>query len=663
MLCAQHASSAVGASGNPPARSQTNSMHGLLFVLGLVAPAPKPSTVDVDPIIGRLLRSSSYARHPSTTITDLIATSTGLSIWRRALTSGRVPDFDGVDQSAPWPPQPLCGQLSEAMSKLGLPRTTVRHPSLVPAALAAVLAATARFGEEIDRRADAAASATDDRDEDEDEEYSYVYDDEVNEADDSVAVPEDEEEALLQAARQIAEAFSSEWQPALRGVRTVEALGGNDGGDAGVLTAAAGMTFSPNDGLWAHTGWESLETVQRQLRQLEELSSLIGSLGQRASPNGVPERGPAVVFDSRAAPSAALSELSPRELSGLARTSNLARVAPSELALLAGTRGHAADDDVVVVDDDMRRDERDGMEIVEGTGGKGSERGEVSARMGGARRRLFLSRLAEKQLLGYSLEGWSESLGRPKPRRLSRLPRARGGPLVVCLDTSHSMAGGRETLAKAVVLETVRTAYAQGRPCLLFAFSGTSDLAELRLAPPRRSRAARRRRSSRGSRGEGGGISDRAGLTRLLDFLGCSFGGGTDVAGPLRRALDVLEQPAEDDVIYSGADLLLVSDGELPSPPLDDATFARLRDLQRTQGFMVHGLIVGKPRATPLDEMCDVVHTCLSKFDPYVLPVSQPPSPPIPDASSNASPNIALTPTCPDHSALRQAGNHAREDG
>ena len=37
-----------------------------------------------------------------------------------------------------------------------------------------------------------------------------------------------------------------------------------------------------------------------------------------------------------------------------------------------------------------------------------------------------------------------------------RLPRARGGPLVVCLDTSHSMAGGRELLAKAVVLEAVR---------------------------------------------------------------------------------------------------------------------------------------------------------------------------------------------------------------
>jgi hypothetical protein len=42
--------------------------------------------------------------------------------------------------------------------------------------------------------------------------------------------------------------------------------------------------------------------------------------------------------------------------------------------------------------------------------------------------------------LGYALEGWAEAPGRPLPKRPSRLPRTSGGPLVVCLDTSHSMA-------------------------------------------------------------------------------------------------------------------------------------------------------------------------------------------------------------------------------
>ena len=36
------------------------------------------------------------------------------------------------------------------------------------------------------------------------------------------------------------------------------------------------------------------------------------------------------------------------------------------------------------------------------------------------------------------------------------------------------MAGGREQLAKAVVLEAVKAAHGAGRPCLLFAFSGQS---------------------------------------------------------------------------------------------------------------------------------------------------------------------------------------------
>ena len=138
-------------------------------------------------------------------------------------------------------------------------------------------------------------------------------------------------------------------------------------------------------------------------------------------------------------------------------------------------------------------------------------------------RRLFLGRLSERQLLGYALEGWSEARGRPHRRRLERLPRARGGPLVVCLDTSHSMTGGRERIAKSVVLEAVRAAHAQARPCLLFAFSGASDLAELRLTPAA-TRATRPRRRS----GAGGVAMDRESLTKLLDFLSCSFGGGTD---------------------------------------------------------------------------------------------------------------------------------------
>ena len=146
---------------------------------------------------------------------------------------------------------------------------------------------------------------------------------------------------------------------------------------------------------------------------------------------------------------------------------------------------------------------------------------------------------------------------------------------------------------------------------MLYAFSGASDLAELRLTPASRKRSRRRRGAASAASGCGGGVN-RSSLTRLLDFLACSFGGGTDVAGPLRRALDVLERPDESDLPFAGADLLLVSDGELPSPPLDDATFSRLRALQRSQGFEVHGLLVGQPRPVSTTEVEFAPPACLA---------------------------------------------------
>ena len=163
-------------------------------------------------------------------------------------------------------------------------------------------------------------------------------------------------------------------------------------------------------------------------------------------------------------------------------------------------------------------------------------------------------------------------------------------------------------------LQQVSVALALGRPCLVFAFSGSSDLAELRLTPPphrRCRRPAGRARRTRGggvgrAKGGGGGggrwagAMDRRCLRRLLDFLACSFGGGTDVAGPLRRALDVLEEPRDAaEAAYSGADLLLVSDGELPEPPLDAPTHARLRRLQATSGLRVSPYLSLSPYVPP----------------------------------------------------------------
>ena len=88
----------------------------------------------------------------------------------------------------------------------------------------------------------------------------------------------------------------------------------------------------------------------------------------------------------------------------------------------------------------------------------------LSPRLPPAARRLFLARLAGRGLLSYELTGWEETRAQPRrSRHKPRRPVGPGGPIVVCLDTSWSMAGPRETLAKAVVLEAVRSAFAQAR--------------------------------------------------------------------------------------------------------------------------------------------------------------------------------------------------------
>ena len=72
----------------------------------------------------------------------------------------------------------------------------------------------------------------------------------------------------------------------------------------------------------------------------------------------------------------------------------------------------------------------------------------VKGRMGRATKRLFMARRAERMLASYQREGWLEDQpSRPTGRNEIR-PAAEMGPIIVCLDTSYSMAGKRETVAK-----------------------------------------------------------------------------------------------------------------------------------------------------------------------------------------------------------------------
>ncbi|MEN9627095.1 MAG: hypothetical protein RJA10_321, partial [Pseudomonadota bacterium] len=156
-------------------------------------------------------------------------------------------------------------------------------------------------------------------------------------------------------------------------------------------------------------------------------------------------------------------------------------------------------------------------------------------------------------------------------------PLARG-PLVLALDTSGSMRGAPENIAKAVVIAALQLAQQQQRAVRVVAFGGPGELIERELAA-------------------GGG---RAALAAVLDLMGQAFDGGTDVQTPIERAIDTIQQAA-----WQGADLLIVSDGEFGCVR---ATIDRLDHARAEQGLFVQGVLVGDRETLGLLEVCDAIH-------------------------------------------------------
>lgn len=65
-----------------------------------------------------------------------------------------------------------------------------------------------------------------------------------------------------------------------------------------------------------------------------------------------------------------------------------------------------------------------------------------------AARLLHMVRRAERGLMSYDRTGWLDNQPCRPTGRLEIRPAAEIGPVIVCLDTSASMAGARETVAK-----------------------------------------------------------------------------------------------------------------------------------------------------------------------------------------------------------------------
>ncbi|MGB2222240.1 VWA domain-containing protein [Neptunomonas sp.] len=133
------------------------------------------------------------------------------------------------------------------------------------------------------------------------------------------------------------------------------------------------------------------------------------------------------------------------------------------------------------------------------------------------------------------------------------------GPIVICVDTSGSMQGMPETIAKAVTLFMANKARSEQRPCYLINFSTRISTLDLNC---------------------------EWAIKNVIDFLKMSFSGGTDVAPALNQSLKVMQKDE-----YHNADLLVISDfimGGLPSSVLKEI------EKLRVNGNRFYSLVVGE---------------------------------------------------------------------
>lgn len=168
---------------------------------------------------------------------------------------------------------------------------------------------------------------------------------------------------------------------------------------------------------------------------------------------------------------------------------------------------------------------------------------------------LFYQRYVDHRLLSLEFDGAMNGEGR----------QGGEGPVIACIDTSGSMSGMPEIIAKALVLAVMRRVLPKGRRVRLMLFGGPGDFQDRDI-------------------GRGPGA-----MQHFLDFLSMRFDAGTDFDGPLERALDLLAEER-----YERADVLLVTDGYARA---SHAVTERVRALRRELGFEVVSVVIGGSRS------------------------------------------------------------------
>jgi uncharacterized protein with von Willebrand factor type A (vWA) domain len=361
-------------------------------------------------------------------------------------------------------------------------------------------------------------------------------------------------EAIVNHLQQRWQDIANEWQQLSELDRQIELeskqqkktsqLGLATEGSAGVKNLP-GRGWDLSTGLLTSQGWRDIIRYRQRIKALPELIYFIDAIGREekiignARPASV-DLSPETLALSKEQGEGQRRNKVPRkalEMDGIEHGDDINRMLPSELALLCHpilkTLWHA------------KR----------------------------AERLLLLYRHQGKRGQGQNDEGALErkgSLNEQGRKDKSGLGR---GPIIICLDTSGSMHGEPEYIAKATVLEALKIAHREQRPCHLFAFSGPqqSTCHQLDLR--------------------------RGGLIELLKFLQFSFHGGTDLPQALKLALEKQTEQG-----WEKADILLVTDGRFP---LEQGTLKEIERYKKSRKLRVFGILTGNWQHDGMQVFCN----------------------------------------------------------
>lgn len=182
-------------------------------------------------------------------------------------------------------------------------------------------------------------------------------------------------------------------------------------------------------------------------------------------------------------------------------------------------------------------------------------------------RPVFMQKFVEKRLQMFDSRSQEDSAVLHRERK----PMGGQGPFVVCLDTSGSMQGRREVLAKSALLAVAKLTDSTHRRCYIINFAEETRSMLIKNL--------------------------KADLPMLVEFLNHRFDGGTDAAPAIREAIRLIDTNG-----WHRSDVVMISDFEMP--PVGEELMKKVIRLKR-KGTSFYSLVFGSRPEMDYLSICD----------------------------------------------------------